>query len=86
MVDTVDMLFENFLPFYLIFMFLFIFRRLLQMGIVNAALLNNLGLCCFHAQQYHVALAVFRRALVVAEGEDLANVWYNLSHVAVVST
>lgn len=56
------------------------------MGIVNAALLNNLGLCCFHAQQYHVALAVFRRALVVAEGEDLANVWYNLSHVAVVST
>lgn len=55
------------------------------MGIVNAALLNNLGLCCFHAQQYHIGLAVFRRALLVAEGEDLGNVWYNLSQIAIVT-
>jgi len=55
------------------------------MGIVNAALLNNLGMCCFHAQQFHVGLAVFRKALLIAEGEDLANIWYNLSHIATVS-
>lgn len=55
------------------------------MGLINAEILNNIGLCCFYSQQFDVALTCFKRAIALAEGEDLANVWYNLSHIAIVS-
>ena len=32
------------------------YRRLLQMGVYNAELYNNLGLSCFYAQQYDMTL------------------------------
>lgn len=60
-------------------------RRLLQMGVYNCQLFNNLGLCCFYAQQYDMTLTSFERALALAENEEeAADVWYNLGHVAVV--
>ncbi len=43
---------------------------LTQMGINNAELFNNLGLCCFYAQQYDMALACMERALSLAT-EDM---------------
>ncbi|KFW80788.1 Tetratricopeptide repeat protein 8, partial [Manacus vitellinus] len=59
-------------------------RRLLQMGVYNCQLFNNLGLCCFYAQQYDMTLSSFERALFLAENEEeTADVWYNLGHVAV---
>uniref|UniRef100_A0A9L0RUH4 Tetratricopeptide repeat domain 8 n=1 Tax=Equus caballus TaxID=9796 RepID=A0A9L0RUH4_HORSE len=60
------------------------YRRLLQMGVYNCQLFNNLGLCCFYAQQYDMTLTSFERALSLAENEEeAADVWYNLGHVAV---
>ncbi|NXL84802.1 TTC8 protein, partial [Alectura lathami] len=60
------------------------YRRLLQMGVYNCQLFNNLGLCCFYAQQYDMTLTSFERALFLAENEEeTADVWYNLGHVAV---
>ncbi|XP_048341733.1 tetratricopeptide repeat protein 8 isoform X2 [Sphaerodactylus townsendi] len=60
------------------------YRRLLQMGVYNCQLFNNLGLCCFYAQQYDMILSSFERALSLAENEEeAADVWYNLGHVAV---
>uniref|UniRef100_A0A8C9XZL9 Tetratricopeptide repeat domain 8 n=1 Tax=Sander lucioperca TaxID=283035 RepID=A0A8C9XZL9_SANLU len=60
------------------------YRRLLQMGVYNCQLYNNLGLCCFYAQQYDMTLSSFERALaLVANDEEQADVWYNLGHVAV---
>ncbi|XP_067099505.1 LOW QUALITY PROTEIN: tetratricopeptide repeat protein 8 [Osmerus mordax] len=60
------------------------YRRLLQMGVYNCQLYNNLGLCCFYAQQYDMTLSSFERALaLVANDEELADVWYNIGHVAV---
>ncbi|KAM8783010.1 tetratricopeptide repeat protein 8 isoform 3-T3 [Rhynchonycteris naso] len=60
------------------------YRRLLQMGVYSCRLFNNLGLCCFYAQQYDLTLASFERALSLAENEEeAADVWYNLGHVAV---
>ncbi|XP_048050942.1 tetratricopeptide repeat protein 8-like [Megalobrama amblycephala] len=62
----------------------FLFRRLLQMGVFNCQLYNNLGLCCFYAQQYDMTLSSFERALaLVSSDEEQADVWYNLGHVAV---
>lgn len=62
------------------------FRRLLQMGVYNCQLYNNLGLCCFYAQQYDMTLSSFERALALAANdEEQADVWYNTGHVAVVS-
>jgi tetratricopeptide repeat protein 8 len=55
------------------------------MGIYNCQLFNNLGLCCFFAQQYDMTLTSFERALSLAENEEeSAEVWYNLGHIAVV--
>lgn len=55
------------------------------MGVYNYQLFNNLGLCCFYAQQYDMTLTSFERALFLAENEEeTADVWYNLGHVAVV--
>lgn len=55
------------------------------MGVYNCQLFNNLGLCCFYAQQYDMTLTSFERALSLAENEEeVADVWYNLGHVAVV--
>lgn len=65
--------------------FLFWLRRLLQMGVYNCQLYNNLGLCCFYAQQYDMTLSSFERALaLVSSDEEQADVWYNIGHVAVV--
>ncbi|XP_043846179.1 tetratricopeptide repeat protein 8 isoform X2 [Dromiciops gliroides] len=60
------------------------YRRLLQMGVYNCQLFNNLGLCCFYAQQYDMTLTSFERALSLSENEEeTADVWYNLGHIAV---
>uniref|UniRef100_A0A8C5AJY7 Tetratricopeptide repeat domain 8 n=1 Tax=Gadus morhua TaxID=8049 RepID=A0A8C5AJY7_GADMO len=60
------------------------YRRLLQMGVYNCQLYNNLGLCCFYAQQYDMTLSSFERALALAANdEEQADVWYNIGHVAV---
>uniref|UniRef100_A0A3P8UEM5 Tetratricopeptide repeat domain 8 n=1 Tax=Cynoglossus semilaevis TaxID=244447 RepID=A0A3P8UEM5_CYNSE len=60
------------------------YRRLLQMGVYNCQLYNNLGLCCFYAQQYDMTLSSFERALALAgNDEEQADVWYNIGHVAV---
>ena len=69
----------------LTYAYLFVARRLLQMGVYNAELFNNLGLCCYYSQQYDLCLSSFQRALSLASNETLADVWYNIGHVAIVS-
>jgi len=55
------------------------------MGVSNAELYNNLGLCCFYAQQYDMTFNCFMRALAIATDDNVADVWYNIGHVALVS-
>src|SRR3546814_7747955 len=59
------------------------YRRLLQMGVNSTEIWNNLGLCCFQASQYDVALHCFERALALADDTNMADVWYNIGHVAI---
>lgn len=59
-----------------------LYRRLLQMGVYNVDIFNNLGLCCYYAQHYDMTLKCFERALLIGDGEELADVWYNISHLA----
>ena len=59
------------------------FRRLLQMGVTNAELWSNLGLCCFYSSQYDMCLGCFDQALQVADDSSLADIWYNVSQVAI---
>lgn len=54
------------------------------MGLYNAELFNNLGLCSFYAQQFDVVTACFENALRLALDVNAADVWYNISHVAIV--
>lgn len=56
------------------------------MGAHSAELYNNLGLCCLYSQQLDLTLACFQRALDLAIDPLIkADVWYNLSYVAIVS-
>lgn len=52
------------------------YRRLLQMGLDTTELWNNLGLSCFHAQQWDMTLHCFERALLLADDTNMADVWY----------
>lgn len=54
------------------------------MGFYNAELFNNLGLCSFYAQQFDVVTACFENALRLALDDNAADVWYNISHIAIV--
>ena len=50
---------------------------LLQMGLHNVELYNNLGLSCFYAQQYDMSLACMEKALEMANDESLGNDLYS---------
>lgn len=54
------------------------------MGLYNTEIFNNLGLCSFYAQQFDVVTACFENALRLALDDNAADVWYNISHVAIV--
>lgn len=58
------------------------YRRLLQMGVSTPELWNNLGLCCFYASQYDMALSCLDRALSLASDNAMAEVWYNIGQVS----
>lgn len=59
------------------------YRRLLQMGIFKAEMYNNIALCCFYAQQYDMVVTCFERALMFADTDEMiADIWYNIGHVA----
>jgi tetratricopeptide repeat protein 8 len=59
------------------------YRRLLQMGVYNSEIFNNIGLCCFYAQQYDMIFSCFERAISLASNDmQLADIWYNLGHVS----
>mmetsp|Transcript_1792 Transcript_1792/g.6239 ORF Transcript_1792/g.6239 Transcript_1792/m.6239 type:complete len:507 (+) Transcript_1792:246-1766(+) len=59
------------------------FRRLLQMGVYNSELWNNIGLCCFYASQYDMTLTCFERALAISGDDNMADIWYNIGQVAI---
>ncbi|KAL0585996.1 hypothetical protein ABG067_004319 [Albugo candida] len=59
------------------------YRRLLQMGVNTAELWCNIGLCCFYASLYDMTLSCFDRALYMASDDCMADIWYNIGHVAI---
>lgn len=46
-----------------------------MMGVANAELWSNLGLCCFHAAQYDMTFRCFENALLVADDMTQADIW-----------
>ena len=52
-------------------------------GVNNIEIWNNLALCCFYASQFDMALGCFDRALASTGSEEIADVWYNIGHVAI---
>jgi tetratricopeptide (TPR) repeat protein len=52
-----------------------------QMGVNNAELWNNLGLCCFYASQYDMTLSCMERALAMADDDNMADIWHNVGQV-----
>lgn len=55
------------------------------MGALSAELFNNLALCCLYSRQLDLVHSCFQRALqMTTTPEQRADVWYNLSFVAMV--
>lgn len=64
---------------------IFVCRRILSMGAHSCELFCNLGLCCLYGGQLDLVLPCFQRAIRLATTpEQRADVWYNLSFVALV--
>lgn len=60
-----------------------LYRRILQMGASSCEVYNNLALCCYFSQQYDMAITSFERALLFSDcDETTADLWYNISHLA----
>lgn len=59
------------------------YRRILQISAPCPEVYNNLGLCSFYSQQYDVAITCFEKALFYSDSDETtAEIWYNLSHIA----
>lgn len=54
------------------------------MGVFNAEIFVNIGLCCFYAQQYDLALTCVEKAVALTEADSQSDVWYNIGHIALV--
>ncbi|CAJ0589834.1 unnamed protein product [Cylicocyclus nassatus] len=57
------------------------YRRIMQMGVNNAELMMNIGLCCFACQQFDFALSSMQRAHSTATEETAGEIWYNTGHI-----
>lgn len=67
-------------------MSLMYYRRILSLGVHTSELYCNIALCCLYGGQIDLVLPCFQRALLMAtQPEQKADIWYNLSFVAVVS-
>uniref|UniRef100_A0A1I7X524 TPR_REGION domain-containing protein n=1 Tax=Heterorhabditis bacteriophora TaxID=37862 RepID=A0A1I7X524_HETBA len=60
---------------------LFLFRRIMQMGVNTPELMMNIGLCCFACQQFDFALSSIQRAHSTATDDIAAEIWYNTGHI-----
>uniref|UniRef100_A0A914DA24 Tetratricopeptide repeat protein n=1 Tax=Acrobeloides nanus TaxID=290746 RepID=A0A914DA24_9BILA len=52
------------------------------MGVNNAELYMNIGLCCFYCQQLDLAIACIDQAHAIATDDVQADLWYNTAHIA----
>ncbi|CAH8473782.1 unnamed protein product [Schistosoma bovis] len=59
------------------------YRRILQYGYESTELYNNLGLCTFYTQQYDLCLSFFNQAIALSDTTNLADIYYNLGHIAI---
>ncbi|KPI86400.1 putative tetratricopeptide repeat protein [Leptomonas seymouri] len=60
------------------------YRRLFQMGVHNAEVWTNMGLCAFYTYQIELSLSCLSRALTLCEDDvQRADVWYNIGHVGI---
>lgn len=67
-------------------MSLMYYRRILSLGVHTSELYCNIALCCLYGGQIDLVLPCFQRALLMAtQPEQKADIWYNLSFVALVS-
>ncbi|XP_017075188.2 tetratricopeptide repeat protein 8 [Drosophila eugracilis] len=67
-------------------MALMYYRRILSLGAQSPELYCNIALCCLYGGQIDLVLPCFQRALAMAtQPGQKADIWYNLSFVAVTS-
>jgi len=56
---------------------------LLSAGVNSSELWNNIGLCCFYASQYDMALSCFEWALAIADDSNASDIWFNIGHIGI---
>ncbi len=60
------------------------YKRLFELGIHSPEIWNNLGLCAYYSGQYDFCLSCFERALLASDSDEMAaDIWYNISNIAI---
>jgi len=57
------------------------YKRLIEMGISNTEIWNNIGLSAFYSSQYDICFTCFLNALSMSDKTNVADVWYNIGQV-----
>ena len=50
-------------------------------GVQNTATWNNVGICCFYSGQLDMALKCMQRALNFSQGDEEADLWFNIGNI-----
>lgn len=54
------------------------------MGVHNAEVFLNLGLCCYFSEQFDYVTPCIERAVDLATDENISDIWLNISQIAMV--
>lgn len=55
------------------------------MGVHTAEVFCNIALCCLKTNQFDLVIPCIENALALAQGPLLADIWYNMGHIALSS-
>ena len=58
------------------------YKRLIEMGVSNSEVWNNLGLSAFYSSQYDLCFTCFLNALSLSDKSNVADIWYNIGQVS----
>ena len=58
------------------------YQRLIELGINNAEIWNNMALCLFTNSQYDLFMPCVERALKNADETTYSDIWYNIAQIA----
>ena len=58
------------------------YKRLLELGVYNAEIWNNMAFCLFTNSQFDLFFPCIQRAINCSDDATLSDIWYNIGQIA----